>query len=60
MKISPEIICWFIKPNIQIYSVNSIIKIYTKVVTGEKLAINSCKETKVISSNLEIGSVDGR
>ena len=60
MKISLEIICWFYKPNIHIYSVRFIIKIYAKVVPGEELPINSCEETKAVFPNLETDSVDGR
>lgn len=49
-----------INTNIQIYSVNIIIKIYTKVVPGKELPINSCEETKVTFPNLETDPVDGR
>lgn len=36
-EISLETICQFYKPNIQIYSVNIIIKAYTKVVPGKEI-----------------------
>lgn len=53
MKISLEIICWFYKANVQICSVNIIIKNIHKGGPGGDLTVNRCKETKAISENSE-------